>query len=95
MGFFKRTPSDSTLDKTAYCVLYEIIKEGVSDSNELREVLEYQMSGGIDTDVNITLEEKESLKPIYRRAYEIAITNSFEKVKKLVSQVATENSPEY
>lgn len=88
MAIFNGTPSESTLDKAAYCVLYEVIKEGVRDITELRESLRDCVS---QCD-SLSIDQREELKPIYERAYEIAFQNSFDTVKKLAKQVGSDFS---
>lgn len=86
MSLFNNTPSDSTLNRAAYCVLYEVIKEGINNIVDLRNSL-LACIGQCDT---LSIEERKEIKPVYERAYEIACQNNFEKAKQLASQVGSD-----
>jgi len=86
MAIFNNTPSESTLNKAAYCALYEIIKEGVNNSIDLTNTLK-ECVKQCDT---LSEEERKELKPVYQRAYELSCQYSFNKVKELASQVGSD-----
>jgi len=86
MPLFNQTPSDSTLNKAAYCVLYEVIKEGVNNIFDLRITLK-DCVAQCDT---LPEDQKKELKPVYQRAYELSCKNTFNKIKELASEVGSE-----
>ena len=91
MGLFDTTPSGSTLEKAAYCALYEIIKEGVDNIEDLKSTLK-ECVGQCET---LPKEERKELKPVYQKAYEISCNYSFKKIKELTKQVGSDYSKEF
>ena len=91
MALFNNTPSDKSLNKAAYCVLYEVIKEGVNDINDLKTTLKDCVSQ-CDT---LPVEQRKELKPVYQRAYDLSCQYNFQQLKEFAREVGSDYSKEF
>lgn len=82
------TSDESTLVISAYCALYEIIKEGIDNTKDLKLTLQRYIQE-CDT---LPQEERTLLKPIYQKAYDISCDYSFPMIKELTKQVGSDYS---
>lgn len=88
MGLFNETPNESILNKSAYCVLYEVMKTyKIETSSELVAVLEGCLT---ECDRQLSAEERKELKPVYQRAFEIAQKYSLKEVKNFANEVGSD-----